>query len=137
MSHWICICISGQCKFSKNWNLFENIFCIFKMLMFYMQYWNCNNICSAWKIKKKTKHLAYFSFQNVLAGNHNAPNQLLIIYRLISSKLQLLFFILWLCNFPFYSKILWPRPSLSLEKLAPFQNQNFLSLPNRYFFQNI
>ena len=41
---------------------------------------------------------------------------------------------MWLCNIPFFSKIIWPP---ILEKMTPIthtlQNQIFLTLPNRYF----
>ena len=43
----------------QNFNLFseslQNHIHIFKLLMFDMQYWKYNNICSSWKVKEKLK----------------------------------------------------------------------------------
>ena len=67
----ICRCISGHSKFNMDWNLFfiQNSFTLHCWLLCllgcltYTQYWEYNNICNTWTIKKR-------KIQKSLRGMH-------------------------------------------------------------------
>ena len=70
MENFVFCAVCGVQKLMSHWNCpflartgisFQNSLHIFKLLiMFDLQYWKCNNICSAWKVKEKLKISWFF-----------------------------------------------------------------------------
>ena len=70
MENFVFCAVCGVQKLMSHWNCpflartgisFQNSLHIFKLLiMFDVQYWKCNNICSAWKVKEKLKISWFF-----------------------------------------------------------------------------
>ena len=91
-------------SFTRTGIFFQKNLHILKLLiMFDMQYWKCNNIYSAWKIKEKLK----------ISILRNKMNLWVILMHLLNSLLTHLKWtrvvvLPWLCNFPLSPKILWP-----------------------------